>query len=602
MNKHILQILLLAHEASCQYSCGAVRESYKTSECCDDHNGTVALPEYYFGSALAKTYDAPSMPTVTEVMDAVTKSKYDLMVFEYKTLMRRLPTQQEIDRYFPASDGVRTAVTSDAIMENDLLTSTEWLNKRGVPDLTGKVAVIAGGSSGVVFSISVLLAQAGCTVYSFARTAAHYDIERTTAMSDGVEMFAQQSAIGEGPHPETPWFASLQDFQKNLVNKDTYHVKESRFNALYSGPLSVPPEVFDRIHFHEYDIRKESDMMALMTEVKAHHAKVDYIVWGASGAGTGSAYRTKVQRRKEYERLQAAGVNLPGVNDEIHPYLTSLEDIPMSKVIELTPNRSIAHGKHSGYWERWSALTHGAHTMMDALFEVFGYENAKENTTISEIGSIAGFAHGVTSFFGPQATDYSIAKASKALAARQYHLDGIKASVGLSAGMRGMGAWSFIQNADFWSLLGVAVSPMRQYQKGEASVLGENGGQHFPFTLADVEALFRFQGETTGAPFTSSHYMAYTYIHYLLKAERTGEFVLELPMMFTEPSSSFYSRPETPIPQELVGKPPAFWQPQTLPAHADSSTWWTNEQALQELNLGFAYASQMHDLRIDTNM
>lgn len=598
---NIRNLLLLASLgfAQSQFTCSTLKGSFKESGCCADAEKGADLPNFLLGSALTKTYDAPVLdPEIDAYVQSTTfdvpdpELKLKQIVHTYRVMMRRNPTLEEVKQYMH---------TSSLRLESDIFRSIQTL-----PDLTGKNVLVVGGSSGVVLTMSIMLAEANAQVFSFARTAAHFEIMKRTAMSDGTEIYNTPVRVSasEITAAERQYYESLEDFQQEMVWPQgapalgAYFVKESPYDPLYNGILDVPESTFQNIHFYEADSRSPTQVGELIQKIRQEHGlqKIDYVIWGGASPGTGMSYHTTAQRKEQYESLKSRPelYNIPSESHVPHPWKVLPTEISEEERIRLSPNRSIAYGKYSGYWEMWESHVASVHTVMDKLFENFGYENVKANTTISEIGSIASFGYSLVDT-APVYANYNYVKATKAIIAYQYHKSGVKASVGTSGIMRGTGGFGPFATyfAGAW--------PSLKWQTPQAGVLGKNGGQHFMLNLNEIEQTFRFFDNILGGSTLSGVYHGYEYIKYMLEAESTGEFVHKYPLTHLEPVRKGPTEPwpNNGVPATLVGSQEKHWWEYPYEGTAaDPSTFWASDDALKELNFANVIGRMLNNLRV----
>ena len=257
--------------------------------------------------------------------------------------------------------------------------------------LAGKVAVIAGGSSGAGFNLAIMLAELGCNVYVCGRSHIRFEHEKASAMLSEAELKAIQAVgnlaefnaaasqagltISPTDHafqydPVKHAFLGLPSTYENETLLYRLPLKQK---LSYSGLTNVSADVFSRITMTEVDLRDQAQAIAWLNNTvrKDGHSSIHYLVVNAvSFFGQTPAFRM--------------GPTL--VEDTSSATIGAAWSIPQSTVAEImaaTPNRWTNPASHD---DSHCFLMY-QHVLIGA-FHAFGYETIKSNTTILGMTSI----------------------------------------------------------------------------------------------------------------------------------------------------------------------------------------------------------------------
>ena len=278
-------ILVIALNVANATKCSTVQDQYK-DECCNKLPETeVYVKENaILGGALI---DRPTVPVPTYETNMATQRFIGHIYHLFRSHLRRDPTTDEMNTMFPKNtEGVRERHTTVHATTQYIVDLDEFktMHPEMQRQMTGKTCVVAGGSVGVGFALSVLFAQRGCNVYSFARSQSKFDLSKRHAITDGAKIITMPDPWTAGSAEGQDWYDEMDATNQAAVQPDgagaTWHFTPNEADAYYDGPLNVEESVFDKITFLIKDVRSKSNMEDFVAKISADgRSGVDVVVW-----------------------------------------------------------------------------------------------------------------------------------------------------------------------------------------------------------------------------------------------------------------------------------------------------------------------------------
>ena len=386
----LTHVLLSALSLTGTHVCSDVKSAYHDNTCCGSEHANDIIRD---ASSLCSR-GAPK--TTTETLRTGIEGGMAKM---YGRTLGALPSNfdSEVAAVTTGTKTLRQAM-QDVVYTDDFYAAQGFAERSA--DLTptylaGKVAVIAGGSSGAGFNLAIMLAELGCRVYVCGRTQVRFEHEKASAMSteaelkgvksvgDLSEFTAAAAAAGltltaaDHAFPYDPVGKAFLGLPSKYENETTLYRLPLDRKLSYGGLTGVSADVFSRITMTEVDLRDQAQATAWLNgTVKGDgHSGIDYLVVNAvSFFGQAPAFRM--------------GPTL--VEDMASPTTGAAWSIPQSTVAEImaaTPDRwtnPAAHDDSHCYLMYQHVLI--------AAFHAFGYDAVKSNTKILGMTSILGTA------------------------------------------------------------------------------------------------------------------------------------------------------------------------------------------------------------------
>jgi len=352
------------YSSTTSQQCDATKKFYQNMACCGSGTAQVvcnsasnvsfsdvtsqlgtltATRANYMGTAASQFVDSNASPCPSTPLQAL-----------FQTYLKRMPTSAEVASASTSYGYIKVAEP----MINEFMTT----NYPSIVDgtaLGGKVFAMVGGSSGLGFTASVLLAKYGATVYSCSRTASVFEASKAAAM------------------------ASYDNYESDLAASAAYYAAHGtmkghvqKYFPMYGGLMNVSSGVLDKIHFSVCDARSKSSILDFFGRVNtAESGKLDgvFFVAGTYGAVNGLPKGAVVS--------QVASV---GPQSWTARGAQSLEE-----VMNRAPNRSVPQIEESPFM----TITIGEMNTMESIIETYGLTKAK-STRITITGSVSGTSLG----------------------------------------------------------------------------------------------------------------------------------------------------------------------------------------------------------------
>jgi NAD(P)-dependent dehydrogenase (short-subunit alcohol dehydrogenase family) len=257
-------------------------------------------------------------------------------------------------------------------------------------DLKGKSVAITGMSSGFGFALAVHLAERGADVYGCARTQAVYDWSVQAATdAGGSEAQFLTAATGSAERaaellgvPVTEFIAKVNQSFK-MLQTDSYMLPQ-KHHPLFNGPFNVNPDVFQRIHFVEVDVRARK---AVDTWLKSLPDPLDFLVLNAQTEGSLGRGRKQA------------------LEDTAH--FLGQSELGISQLPDRFSGDTVSPTQIRYEYE------HGVQYLISKLVELRGYDAVATRTDITLVSSIASALVGgsrTLPFLGGHYFEYASAK------------------------------------------------------------------------------------------------------------------------------------------------------------------------------------------------
>ena len=419
----------------------------------------------------------------------------------FKSTRRYPPTGVDFDEWF-RTPGVWRSNRSVLMAEQHYVDrmADDVLNP-----VVNKTLVLTGCSSGIGFATVVRWAQAGGIVHCVARERRVYDWHVDAASSDGTNVYVGAKSTGTftdavvalGLAPNATLEELMSEYEARGVTgsriaNDTFLLPQRHY-PVYSGPIGVRPEVFDRIKFYTVDVRNATAVREWIASVRAATARVDYLCLNA---------QTEV------------GFDMQ--RDELKDYWEEAGDIALQidDFLRMYPTRSHGTRHFSIALETRVGVTY----LLSRLVAEFGEVEIFQHTTVQLISSIAAtpavtFGVGEKSYDGPHYGwfEYRMSKV--------YHENMVQmvARYGASAQVLSPGVFNTIIN------LGWIFAYMNLPFASDVLRLSpaSDGSFYFPLT---AEELHTIQTTVLGCPFIGgASYAAVQYIGLYERAKHTRQ-------------------------------------------------------------------------------